>query len=1028
MHNIILALACPHRISKAPLLGALLALLAMCALGAQEPATGSVAGRVYNPVGDAYVRNAEIQVEGTDLVTLSGEGGYYRIDNLPAGDVTLVLRYAGARTSTFTAHIVSGATARLELTLLDETASTRAASGEIVMLDAYVVSSEREGNAKAFMEQKNALNMKNVVASDAFGEVTQGNIAEFLQYLPGLTIDYRGDDARAISIRGLDPKYGGVTMDGARMATSSSSDPKRARQFEFEQVSINSVETIEVNKTLTAEHEADAPAGVINLRSKSPLDRKRMRVAWQANVSASSYEMAFGKSPGADDGYHYKVRPGGQVDFSNVYFDGKVGLSLTANLSNVFMHGDNYYSPYLYGPTAAQLPQYNPENLPSVILREVRFGTTEKINRRRGVSAGLDFQPTQALRIMLRAQWSDIATDSHGRTMRFYAATSALDPDSSLTLLKTKTATITQLYSSSYKTGETVTLSPSFTYKKRSFELDGRFGYSKSKNEYRDLAKGYFIDTTPRMGSEPLGMSRANTNSTAWNVVTNRDIFLLENYTNSSNGNVASRPRHGEQEQYSGALNLKWAAPWKLPTYFKTGLHYRDMTHMLQRYSQDYTFRGADNTLNTADDNFKNYISPYVFRPDLGGNLFTGDRTIQFVDRRKLAADFFAHAPGSAEPWFVITNAQAADAYTYQLENYTNYQEKVPAVYLMGTTKLGKLTVQAGLRYEHTTSRSEVLLDPIPPEKMASDYPGITPGTVDYVRTQYHDGRREWQEKKYGDLFMSASARWAFTPNLIARAGFSQSIHRPELDNLSRAPRINDETWLVTLPNPYLRPEYSNNFSIELEYYLTRVGRLSVSVFHNRIRDVQYQTADLTAEQAIAAGMRIPAGIDPSLYWFRTTLNGDLLDLSGVELEYRQSLTFLPGILKNLGVFATFSRTWFNDEVLAGGSTSPYAASGGVWFDYRRLKLSAKGTWTDEMFDASGAGGEIRRLEPILYINVEASYDLRFKKRSRFKQSLFISGRNIFNEYQRVYSNVPGRLYTQSTRGATWVAGFKGTF
>ena len=86
-------------------------------------------------------------------------------------------------------------------------------------------------------------------------------------------------DARAVRIGGLDPKYAGVSVDGMRMASASSATfGGTTRQFEFEQASITSVESIELNKTLTASMDADAPAGSLNLRSRNAFDRKGREV------------------------------------------------------------------------------------------------------------------------------------------------------------------------------------------------------------------------------------------------------------------------------------------------------------------------------------------------------------------------------------------------------------------------------------------------------------------------------------------------------------------------------------------------------------------------------------------------------------------------------------------------------------------------------------------------------------------------------------------------------------------------------
>jgi hypothetical protein len=52
------------------------------------------------------------------------------------------------------------------------------------------VSSEREGNAKAVMDQRRNMDITTSVSSDIFGDVTDGNVGEFLKYLPGVDLDY----------------------------------------------------------------------------------------------------------------------------------------------------------------------------------------------------------------------------------------------------------------------------------------------------------------------------------------------------------------------------------------------------------------------------------------------------------------------------------------------------------------------------------------------------------------------------------------------------------------------------------------------------------------------------------------------------------------------------------------------------------------------------------------------------------------------------------------------------------------------
>lgn len=77
------------------------------------------------------------------------------------------------------------ATARrdLELTSLVAEAGTPAGTG-VQKLDAFVVRSEREGNAKALMEQRRLMNLPNSLSSHVFGDVAEGSVGEFLKTSP----------------------------------------------------------------------------------------------------------------------------------------------------------------------------------------------------------------------------------------------------------------------------------------------------------------------------------------------------------------------------------------------------------------------------------------------------------------------------------------------------------------------------------------------------------------------------------------------------------------------------------------------------------------------------------------------------------------------------------------------------------------------------------------------------------------------------------------------------------------------------
>src|SRR5690349_15745654 len=87
----------------------LLGLLAVfCACGAWAQVaggTGTITGRVLNAATKGYVRNAEVRVEGTNLVAYTEDAGFFRLSGVPAGSVTLTVRYAGTQSGAATLNI-----------------------------------------------------------------------------------------------------------------------------------------------------------------------------------------------------------------------------------------------------------------------------------------------------------------------------------------------------------------------------------------------------------------------------------------------------------------------------------------------------------------------------------------------------------------------------------------------------------------------------------------------------------------------------------------------------------------------------------------------------------------------------------------------------------------------------------------------------------------------------------------------------------------------------------------------------------
>jgi hypothetical protein len=271
--------------------------LLVAPLAAQTTSTGSVAGRVQNEATGQYLNNARVTVRGTDLEAFTDDTGSFRLNQVPAGPVVLDVLYSGLDPLQVPLTVAAGQLAERDINLGSRSrygsraASSPSASGtgsSVVKLDAFVASSSRltEGEALATNEQRFAQNIKNVVATDAFGDVTEGNVAEFMKFMPGVTIEYSNASPNAVAVRGFDPNMTAVSADGAQLANASGSAADRA--FLFTQVSINNVSRIEVTKVPTPANPADGISGTVNMISKSAFERSRMALNYRAFLNASS--------------------------------------------------------------------------------------------------------------------------------------------------------------------------------------------------------------------------------------------------------------------------------------------------------------------------------------------------------------------------------------------------------------------------------------------------------------------------------------------------------------------------------------------------------------------------------------------------------------------------------------------------------------------------------------------------------------------------------------------------------------------
>jgi TonB-dependent receptor len=980
---------------------------------AQSKPSGTITGRVFNPATGEYVRNAEVRIKETGQATTSIGEGEYRLDPVPAGPVTVVVTYSGYRDASAVVQVAAGATATQNFELISAL-DTGTRDGSTVRLNQFVVSTAREGASKAIMDQRNSMNVTNTVASDTFGDNAEGNIGEFLRHLPGVELEQFFGEVRTVRLGGLGSQYTAVTMDGMSLASADANlgAAGNARAFTMEMASLNSMESIEVSKTLSADMDASAAAGTINLRTKRAFDRAGRRVSLQANLTAHSTEFGFNDSRGPDeDGTSRKIRPGGILEYSDVFLDRRLGVVLNISESNVFQQTT---ITTLTLNTATTASDSRP-----VVPTAIAFNSAPRFNKRFSTTLTTDFKvsPYLAVGVGVVYNYADLWNPQRNLTFNTGArdTVQGADPVVSFTTSATNASVVANPIGVA-KFGETFSVLPKATYRRGNFELEAGFSYSDSTSWYDPLDRRDSIRDAngPSVSGVTYRAERSGSNEMDWRMtqLAGRDIADGASY--SAPALTTNDGRFSRSTLYGGEIFGLLKTARVLPVVWKAGVKSRmelrkfEDDQLAQRY--DYAPGG---TLATTGA-WAGYRSPYEY--DLGmidGTVTSISGSNVFMPDLRRLADLYRNQPGDfRRNW----GANSANYYESYVARRRRYDETVNAAYGMATGTLGRLTARAGLRWEETRGDA---LEPdtrTPAEVRAAGFTVDGSGratTIPGLDYQFLSRPRVHRKGSYDNFFPSASLKYRITPALEAHFGYSSTIRRPSYADVAGFWTIDETRALVTAPNANLKPEEADNFAGRLAYYFKSIGQLGLTLQQRNVERL-ITTQQLTAEEFGYTG-----DDELATYRFQSTTNSATsVRIRSLEFEYSQSLGFLGEYFKRLSVRGSYTRTYANPRRAA---ITPNLASGGFNYTLGKLNLYTNWSWTDNV-PINAAFTSFRRHRT----NVDVGGGWRFNDR----YSLSFAARNLTNQAYIEYLSVAGRdvFSRHEITGVSWTFAVKATY
>jgi TonB-dependent receptor len=990
-------------------------------LHAQITGSGAVAGTVSNQKTRQFLKNAVVTVSGTNLSALTDSDGTFRIDDVPAGVHEVTITYTGLEPETRPVTISRGETARLNVGL----------KSDIYEMSQYVVAGDREGQARAINDQKNADRIKSVVASDNFGDLVDSNAAELLKSVPGFAMNYAGEDAIGFVMRGQSSVNASIMMDGNGIPNSGFG----SRAVNMRNVQVNNVEAIEINRAPDASQPANSLGGSVNLISKSAfnLEGRRIRVDVGMNINTALKD--FGASYQGFNHYAFAQYPTAQVNYSETFranTDHPVGVSLSVLKGGRYRYNTQYSPSYAYVglPSGETITANTPSVVSQVSMQEASAGFRQDY-----YSLNLDYKLSDNTTLYLRTYFQE------GPQRHLFGINHRIVPIAANQILGTGTAAVAINGNSpnhidsrpnstpvgpgsssgsriQKTTGHEVSENQVYNlnlggkshWREVTFDYNGYYG----RDFYRNPIAGFTKGGTLSYDVTNVGFTMDNLQSESQmtlNQTSGPDYRSIANYgrlTWSATNTSYIDWKYGGRANARQELNK-----WKFPVVLQAGAAY-DVQRRANSRTGDggrYTFgSGPDGAFGTADDVDLPVATLADEHMPNRWNMH-GFPTIdpgQFIDMAKLA-DYVAAHPEAA------TLDPVQDVINYY-GTRKDMKEEIDALYFMATVRFGTMSLVPGVRWERTADTGSGFLR----RGSTPTDPAYTPQQkADIVKAQYSAVSRD---VTYDDFYPNLQGRYNVTPNMILRAAYTQTIGRPNFSSTLPGDTINDTNRTISRNNPALKPFTADNYDLTAEYYFKKsTGSITASLFRKDIQNYFQNTTFVLPGGA-------DNGYDGEYEGYTVTEQRNIADTTrtdGFELGYQQALRFLPGILRNFTASASYTHVHATTPPGTRAATGVYPDVYNLGLTYNDvhlrvdLRYNMRKSWLNAINNTTGERDYFRDND-----RVDLAIDYRFNQR----YAVYFDWRNFTNEEDLRFVGPNARVKFHQTAGMSINAGVRADF
>jgi TonB-dependent receptor len=766
-------------------------------------------------------------------------------------------------------------------TCVADTAGSDAAGGENALTE-ITVSAQRTTVEQARQAQMEAPNLIDIATYQEIRQLPDVSAGEALRRIPGISLETDEGEGRYVNIRGFDADLNSTTFAGLRLPPTNNASPFGGyRAVTMDSIPIGLVGALTVTKSNLPSMDAEALGGTIEI---TPKTAPQNGAPFAEGNIGSGYE-PLRQKPVFDVAITAGGRfggPGRPADSGvDAYSDRPFSVVLTYSFNENWRGIDDVEPAY-----------FNDSSHPYNAISNIQQRDYELNRKRHGYGIDLGYQPDHDNSYYVRAF-------DAGYTERYYRQFLNLTPDGNTVDLGNG-----QLQDTLFGTaGPPSTVGAQMAFRDEMETSKDQVAMVGGRNDFDGVILDYRVGYTNGTWSKAYDYNSTFDFVPADGVITysptgrgHTPLYTIagSNYldpTNYAFSGFSNSTAYNFDKEHSAVVNVEVPLHWGGfdQESVKTGLSAR-LRHK-RTISEPYSYASLPNLLlsDVAQGPPETYYAgQYQNPPDI--------------------------RPGYLQSILGPGTQQIGDQAS-SLEQYLDAKEDVYAAYVQYEMGLGPLGVVAGVRVERT--KDILRANQVPLDANSNPIPDAN-GNATYTPVR--------ADNSYTNAFPGIQARYEIQPTLIGRAAYSSTIARPGFNQSDASRTIDLGSGFLTEGNPKLKPATANSFDLSIEKYLPNAGVLSLGVFDKQIKN--YIVND-----------NLGTVLDPisgTPLKHNTYSNAGGSFARGIEFNWEQHFTQLPGLLSGLGAGANYTFVDSRFQIRPG--------------EFSQLPSTSKNTWNATVF------------------------------------------------------------------------------